>query len=192
LRAFEPFFTTKDAGRGTGLGLSMVYRFVHQSGGEATITSAPGNGTTVSLLLPLEESGVTGSDAMASDTNHILVVEDDAKLRRVIAAQLLRAGYAVDEAANAEEALELVQSADPYRLVVSDIRMGSGMTGIDLVAAVRAVRPDIAMLLITGFADELEHPPAHLEGVPILRKPFRSHDLLATVGRMLGGVIAAE
>ncbi len=186
VRAFEPFFTTKDAGRGTGLGLSMVYRFARQSGGDAVIASTPGKGTSVSLLLPLPRPPVSADTMVAAQISHILVVEDDAKLRRIIATQLTRVGYAVDEAANAEEALTLIHSGEPYDLVVSDIRMGSGMSGIDLVAAVRAIKPGIAMLLITGFADELEDPPSHLDGVPILRKPFRAHDLLETVGRMLG------
>lgn len=184
-RAFEPFFTTKDAGRGTGLGLSMVYRFVRQSGGDATITSTPGSGTSVSLILPLIQQSKSDDATDVKPGKHILVVEDDAKLRRIIAKQLMRAGYSVDDAANAEEALALIETGEPYDLVISDIRMGSGMSGIDLVAAVRAIRPGIAMLLITAFANELDDPPAHLDGVPILRKPFRTHDLLETVVRML-------
>jgi PAS domain S-box-containing protein len=187
-RAFEPFFTTKDDGRGTGLGLSMVYRFARQSGGDAVISSTPGSGTSVSLLLPLDSSPTRPGEVSVASEKRVLVVEDDAKLRRIIAAQLMRAHYAVDDAATAEEALSLIQSGAPYDLVVSDIRLGSGMTGIDLVAAVRAIKPGISMLLITGFADELEDPPVHLEGVPILRKPFRSKDLLESCARMLGDV----
>jgi PAS domain S-box-containing protein len=189
-RAFEPFFTTKQAGDGSGLGLSMVYRFVQQSGGDVVIDSAPGYGTTVNLLLPLKQPSPAArtDDAIAAATPRVLVVEDDGGVRKVLALHLSRAGYVVDEAANAAEAMALVLGDQAYDLVISDIRMGESMTGIDLVAAIRAERPGIPMLLITGFADELEAPPSHIDGVPILYKPFKMKELIETVARMRSGI----
>lgn len=185
-RAFEPFFTTKDDGRGTGLGLSMVYRFVNQSGGDATIDSVLGRGTAVNLILPHEGSAPKAPPVLpeARSVPHILVVDDDSKVRKMLAIHLTRAGYVIDEAANAEDALGLLRTDKFYGLIISDVRMGEGMSGIELVAAVRAERPTMPMMLITGFSDELDNPPSHIENVPILRKPFRSSELLAIVGRM--------
>lgn len=190
LRAFEPFFTTKGDGKGTGIGLSTVYRFARHAGGDVQIESVVDEGTTVTLTLPLETT-VTAEpgDARAiTDARRILIVEDDSSIRRVLAMHLARAGYAVDEAANAAEAIEL-NRADPSRdLIVSDIRMGPGMSGIELVSNIRAERPDMPMMLVTGFAEELKTLPGHLEGVPILRKPFRTQTLLDSVEHLLGAV----
>ncbi|NIJ06623.1 PAS domain S-box-containing protein [Sphingomonas vulcanisoli] len=188
LRAFEPFFTTKDNDKGTGLGLSMVYRFVRQSGGYAKIESSLGQGTTIELILPSEQAMPVAPDALAEGSNapRVLIVEDEGKVRKLLAIHLARAGYIVDEAANGEEAMHLVRELHPYDLIVSDIRMGDGMSGIDLVAAVRAERPDMPMLLITAFADELESPPPHISSVPILRKPFRTKELLEAIAQVRG------
>jgi PAS domain S-box-containing protein len=184
-RAFEPFFTTKAAGSGTGLGLSMVYSLATQSGGLATIESAPGKGTTVSLLLPAEGSGKKPEASSIGALPRLIIVEDDAKVRKVLALHLSRTGYLVDEAGNAKEALALLRGRGDYALLISDIRLSEGPTGIDLVAAARAERPALPVILITGFAEELDDAPAHLEGVPILRKPFRTKDLLLAASRMI-------
>jgi len=186
-RAFEPFFTTKNRDRGTGLGLSMVYSFAAQSGGHAVIESEPGHGTTVNLLLPAEGSGEKPEAAAAGALPRVIVVEDDAKIRKVLALHLNRAGHLVDDASNAKEAMALIRGRTDYALLISDIRLGDGTTGIELIAEARAERPRLPAILITGFADELEDARPFLEGVPTLRKPFKTKDLLLAVSRMTRG-----
>lgn len=189
-RAFEPFFTTKEGGRGTGLGLSMVYRFVQQSGGLIAIQSAPDEGTTIELVLPMvdEDAPTLTSDENKMVWPRVLVVEDDPRVRRVLAIQLQRARYVVDEAATAAEAEALLRAERRPDLIISDIRLGSGANGIELVASARAIIPGIPVLLITGFSDELENPPDHINGVPILRKPFRTKALLQAVEGVLSEI----
>ena len=183
-RAFEPFFTTKKAGRGTGLGLSTVYSFATQSHGRVSIASARGDGAVVTLLLPPAErtaAAVQAGEAMPEA--RMLVVDDDGKVRKALALHLTRAGHAVDEAANAEEALALIEARKPQALI-SDIRLRAEMSGIELVAAARRRWPGLPAILITGFADELEEGQTEIGGVPVLRKPFRADDLLRARARL--------
>ncbi|MBG6119464.1 MULTISPECIES: PAS domain-containing protein [unclassified Sphingobium] len=182
-RAFEPFFTTKLAGHGNGLGLPMVYNFVKQSGGDITIDSAPGRGTTVSMLLPIEEPSVR-MVSQDDERPRILIVEDDAKIRKLLALHLGRGGYAVDEAPSAEEALALLDAGLQPAMLISDIRLRDGMTGVELVDMLQARKIQLPMLLMTGFAEELESHASRIGGVPVLRKPFRSAELLAEVQAM--------
>lgn len=186
-RAFEPFFTTKHAGRGTGLGLSMVYRFTVEAGGTVSIASVKGEGTTISLILPVSASATTTLDGHvpSAPRTRVMLVEDDPKMRKMLALHLSRAGYVLDEASGAAEAIDLVCGGGDHHLIISDIRLGAGMNGIDLVTAIRARRPGLPILLITGHSDELDQAPNQIDGVPILRKPFRVQDLLRTVEQML-------
>ncbi|MEQ1409862.1 ATP-binding protein, partial [Neorhizobium sp. Rsf11] len=152
-KAFEPFFTTKGVGSGTGLGLSMVYGFAKQSGGNIQLYSEPGQGTSVRLFLPaaqkvdakMSEEVATASRAAAipGGTEKILVVEDDPRVRRVAVSRLIDFGYQVVEAANGEEALDRLAQNDDIALLFTDIVMPGGMTGDELAAEVRARRPNI-------------------------------------------------
>jgi PAS domain S-box-containing protein len=183
-RAFEPFFTTKHDGRGNGLGLAMVYNFVKQSGGDVLIESAPGRGTTVSMLLPIDEPTIRSVPA-ADRRPQILVVEDDPKVRKMLALHLDRGGYAVDEVESAEEALDALQGGLVPALLLSDIRLRDGMTGVELVMQLKSRDAAFPMLLMTGFSDELEKYADAIENVPVLRKPFRSADLLSKIDRAI-------
>lgn len=184
-RAFEPFFTTKAAGLGNGLGLAMVYNFVKQSGGDLSIDSAPGRGTTVTMLLPIDEPAVRSIDA-SDESRRILLVEDDAKLRKVLVLHLERAGYSIVEAAGAEEAVALIDGGLYPAMLVSDIRLREGMTGVGLIKLLAERGHAFPMLLMTGFAEELDAGSNLIDGVTVLRKPFRTDELLAEVERRVG------
>jgi nitrogen-specific signal transduction histidine kinase/ActR/RegA family two-component response regulator len=177
-RAFEPFFTTKE-GRGTGLGLSTIYGFTRQSGGQVAIKSAPGTGTTVSLYLPREAKSASAHDVEASPTiplsensETILVVEDDPKLRELTLQRIEGLGYVVLEAADAAAAMAILEREPDIALVFSDIVLGRGMSGIELGRWVGANKPGIEVLLTTGYASDMElgeHPTDEFE---ILHKPY--------------------
>ncbi|HEX2543323.1 MAG TPA: response regulator [Ramlibacter sp.] len=176
-KVFDPFFTTKPVGTGTGLGLSQVYGFTRQSGGVARIRSAEGQGTTVEMLFPeadaeAEETSVTTQapavPALAGAC-HILVVEDDPDVRRVIVECLSLIGYKVTEAANGSEALAQLATAKPDLLVV-DYAMPD-MTGAEVISEARKLVGDVPVILATGYADMAA--VERLAGKPkILRKPF--------------------
>jgi signal transduction histidine kinase len=182
-RAAEPFFTTKGTGKGTGLGLSMVYGLAAQSGGGARLASAVGAGTTVRVWLPAVDAAepafaVAGSDAASPVTcgASVLLVDDDEMVGEAIAAMLEEFGHRVTFANSAAEALELLNSAAPFDLLVTDYAMPS-MTGVELARHVRAMKPDLPIVLATGYADLAGAADA---GVMRLAKPFR-RDALATV-----------
>ena len=183
-RAFDPFFTTKPAGRGTGLGLPMVYGFVHQAGGSVEIQSAPGQGTTVALTLPVAmgQASVTfgppSVQAAASGSETVIVVEDEESLRKLVADVLRRSGYDVMTAADAREAREILGRGQSVDLVLSDVVM-PGESGIELAAWARVASPDLRVSLMSGFAD---HPAMReLASESFLQKPFTSAALLAHV-----------
>ena len=188
-RAFEPFFTTKGNGLGNGLGLAMVYNFVKQAGGDVSIDTTPGVGTTVHMLLPVEEPAVR-SAATPDVRRRILLVEDDTKIRKMLALHLERAGYAVAEAASAEEAVQLIDAGPEPAMLVSDIRLREGMTGVELTALLRERGAVFPMLLMTGFAEELGARGDAIDAVEVLRKPFRANDLLAEIEARLGSARA--
>src|SRR5262249_37238939 len=148
-RAFEPFFTTKTGGRGTGLGLSMVYGFAMQTGGAVTIASTPGRGTTVTLFLPLSareaepSAPVPSAGDMPVRCCTILVVEDEADVRSVVRRQLESLGHRVIVAEAASEALQLLKGPIVPDLLLADVILASGMSGIDLALAARAERPEL-------------------------------------------------
>jgi signal transduction histidine kinase/ActR/RegA family two-component response regulator len=176
-KVFDPFFTTKPVGSGTGLGLSQVYGFARQSGGTARIRSEEGRGTTVEMLFPeadgdTEEATLPGQAPALpalSGARHILVVEDDADVRRVIVECLSLIGYKVTEAANGSEALASLAAVKPDLLVV-DYAMPD-MTGAEVISEARKLVGDVPVILATGYADMAA--VERLAGRPrILRKPF--------------------
>jgi signal transduction histidine kinase/CheY-like chemotaxis protein len=182
-RAFEPYFTTKDVGIGSGLGLSQVYGFAKGSGGAARITSAPGRGATVTLLLPR----ATGTAAAASvaaaiverstTAARILLVEDDREVAQVTAELLRDLGCDPIEAHDAGAALAAVDRDPTIALVLSDIVLTGGISGLDLARRLRAQRPELPVLLATGYSEHV--PPALAEGFALVTKPYR-REMLAT------------
>lgn len=179
-RVFEPFYTTKEVGKGSGLGLSQVYGFARQAGGTARIVSVPGRGTEVTMLLrrssqPAMVQETAGPAlAQARRRGSMLLVEDDEVVATTVAAALEDAGYAVAWVATADEALSLLASGTPFDLVFSDVVMPGRLSGLDLVQAARQLRPDLPVVLTTGYSEKL----ADAEGVHVLAKPYRIDDLV--------------
>ena len=172
-RAMEPFFTTKIVGKGTGLGLSQVYGFASQSGGELSIESTPGRGTTICLALPCSGAPIETASPTIAATNgwhgRILFVEDNADVAAFARTLLEELGHEVLYAASAEGALEMLVRGEQFDLIFSDVVM-PGMTGFDLAAEARRLRPGVPILLTTGYSDRLnDEGPA---GLPILPKPY--------------------
>lgn len=193
-QAFEPFFTTKDVGRGSGLGLSMVYGFAKQSGGMARIISEPGVGTTVEILLPrtaavVEVAAEDTADAVAQNAKGeevILVVEDDEGLRAVVTLFLEILGYQVRAAEHAHAALAEIRQGQRIDLMLTDIVLPGGMDGTELVERVRRERPKIKFLYMSGFTSKTSSTPGQLEdGVQILMKPFANAELAAKIRQIL-------
>src|ERR1700712_1418831 len=182
----KPFFSTKGVGKGTGLGLSMVHGLATQLGGSLSISSKPGLGTNVELWLPVSDrmanvNQVVPDTADAGGaTGTALLVDDDDLGRMSTADMLVEMGFSVLEANSAEDALKIVDSGQPFDLLITDHLM-PGMTGVDLSHAVRVRRPDTPVLIISGFA-EAEGIASDL---PRLTKPFRQAELAATVSSLL-------
>lgn len=178
-RAMEPFFTTKDLGRGSGLGLSMVYGFARQSGGHLRIDSALGKGTRVDLYLPAARTAALPSiKAVRHDDvgtgERVLVVEDDAAVRDIAVAFLRGAGYRVDAVDTGEGALQILTAETDIALLFSDVMLGEGMDGKALAVAARTLRPALAVLLTTGDEAQVQKP-----GFDLLRKPYLREQLVA-------------
>ena len=180
---FEPFFTTKPPGKGTGLGLSQVYGFAQQSGGAATVTSRPGHGTAFTLYLPRARGlAASETDAPAPKTEgegRLLVVDDDPQVREATAALLEAAGYVVVPAAGPQEALERL-SRDAFDAVLSDIVMPGGLSGLELAARIRTLRPHLPVVLMTGYSEALTDEAAC--PWPVLSKPFTAAEAVAALG----------
>ncbi|HMF97299.1 MAG TPA: PAS domain-containing protein [Vicinamibacterales bacterium] len=181
-RAFEPFFTTKSGGRGTGLGLSMVYGFAKQSGGTVTIQSQPGRGTTVTMLLPVAASAKTGETGVEtpppSAPHTILVVEDEDDVRAVVRRQLESLGHTVLVAEAATDALLLLHGPTAPDVLVADVVLGTGMNGIDLAAAARRFRPSLPVIFVSGYTAVSEAEQRIREmGALLLSKPFTTPQL---------------
>ena len=189
-RAFEPFFTTKGQGKGTGLGLSMVYGFIKQSNGHATIDSTLGIGTTVRLYLPRTNvSDEMAEDARAEDLVlpaenpcHILVVEDNASVRSMTIARLEELGHQVLDADGASAALELLGGRAQIDVLFTDVVMPGGVSGLELAARARELRPEIKVIFASGYANSF-HTTEGFVGV-LLQKPYRDDDLVRAIERV--------
>ena len=188
--ALEPFFTTKGAGKGSGLGLSMVYGFARQSGGRLTLGSQPGRGTRVEILLPTaapqDEVGEARTPGSISHRlARVLVVEDEPDVRRVAIRFLHALGYDTLEAADASQALAQVRDDRGIHLVFSDVGLACGMDGIALVQAIRRLRPGLPALLTSGREQADNKAAALPAGVALLRKPYRVEQLGDALARAL-------
>ena len=190
-RIFEPYFTTKDVGKGTGLGLSTAYGIVRQSGGHIVVSSEVGLGTTFRIYLSRSDAPPDGAsepltDRMPEGTEHILLVEDDASVRRLSKELLLRLGYSVTEAASGRAGLALgSDDARHFDLALCDVILGD-MSGPAVAEALCALRPSIRVLYMSGYADEAIVRTGVLdEGKPFLQKPFTPRQLARKVREVL-------
>jgi CheY-like chemotaxis protein len=188
-RVLEPFFTTKGVGKGTGLGLSMVYGFVTQSGGELFIDSVEGEGTAVSLILPAAKNAValgTADVPRSGDTGgkgeKILVVEDEVYVRAYTVSQLSKLGYRPVEAGTADEAMKLLDNEPDVALLFTDVVLPGDRNGLELARAARALKPDLPVVLTTGYSEELARDGrGDTVSMPLLPKPFRPRELAASI-----------
>jgi CheY-like chemotaxis protein len=186
-RVFDPFFTTKEVGRGTGLGLSMVFGFVKQSGGHIKLDSAVGRGTTVTLYLPRATGGIAVAPEEAAPlapggSETILLVEDDALVRRYANDRLVALGYRVVTAVNGREGLDVIRHRDDIDLLFTDIVMPGGMNGPALAAAVREVRPRLPVLFTSGYGEYADVEGGRLDsGAQLLAKPYGRADLARAI-----------
>lgn len=192
-KAFEPFFTTKEVGQGSGLGLSMVYGFVKQSGGHTDIRSFPGKGTTVRLFLPRSNVTAGGEledrdvDVEAEGTGEtVLIVEDDPDVRQSTVSIVENLGYKTLEFDNAEAALGSLEDGVDVNLVLSDVVLGRGMNGVVLANQVREKFPCTKVLLMSGYAAETVAQDGEAGGAhELLLKPFKITDLRDKISDLL-------
>jgi len=191
-RVFEPFFTTKDVGSGSGLGLSMVYGFVKQSGGHVTIESSPGLGTEVRLYIPrthLPPESIAGADddtALSGRGESLLVVEDDEALRKVIVSFLERQNYRISVAANGREAVSVLDERGPFDLLLSDIILPGSFSGQQLANAALERQPSIKILLMSGYASgSIDGEVGLSEFTNLLQKPFSMGELARKIRSVL-------
>ncbi|MFC3230596.1 CHASE domain-containing protein [Marinibaculum pumilum] len=191
-RAFDPFFTTKPVGQGSGLGLSMVFGFAKQSGGHASIDSAPGAGTTVTLCLPRSAETADAPalphrpEPIPAGSGTILLVEDDGMVRDYAAGRLQELGYAVTAVATGSEALAVLQADDGIALLFTDLVIPGGLDGRQMAKAARQLRPGLPVLFTSGQARTAA--PIRLPGAPplrLLRKPYRFDELATAIRDLL-------
>ncbi|MGM0633985.1 MAG: ATP-binding protein, partial [Pseudomonadota bacterium] len=197
-KAFDPFFTTKNEGRGSGLGLSMVYGFARQSGGQAKIYSEPGQGTTVRLYLPRNHShqtaglaaevSATATDALPTGNERLLVVEDDDMVRQYTIDCLQRLGYRVEACAEAAPALELLRSGEHFDLLLTDVVLTGELSGRQLADAAAVEFPSLKVLYMSGYTENAIVHHGRLDpGVQLLNKPFRISHLARKLREVLEG-----
>jgi PAS domain S-box-containing protein len=193
-RAFDPFFTTKPIGQGTGLGLSMIYGFVRQSGGQVRIYSEMGQGAMVCLYLPrylgdaaAEEQALDAADAPRAEPGQsVLIVDDEPTVRMLMTEVLEDLGYRAIEAADGATALKLLQSDMRIDLLVTDVGLPGGINGRQVADAGRGVRPDLRVLFITGYAENAVISHGHLApGMQVMTKPFGLDELASRIKELI-------
>ena len=188
-RVFEPFFTTKEVGKGSGLGLSQVYGFVRQSEGEVRLKSAPGEGTAFQLLLPASDGHAEAPrreaqpSSIVGGAERILLVEDDATVLALTLDVLTGLGYQVTTAVNAADAMEKLHADPEIDLLFTDVVMPGGVSGLSLARTAREMRPNLRVLLTSGFIGE----DRAIEGreFPLLNKPYEAAVLASTLRKLL-------
>ena len=195
-RVFEPFFTTKPIGEGTGLGLSMIYGFAQQSGGQVRIYSEVGQGTTVCIYLPRHYGEVAEDEGMNPVTDlprseqgeTVLVVDDEPTVRMLVSDILEDLGYTAIEAGDSAAGLKVLQSDVRVDLLVTDVGLPGGMNGRQMADAARVARPDLKVLFITGYAENAILGTGHLApGMAVLTKPFAIETMAARIRSMIEG-----
>ena len=196
-RAFDPFFTTKPLGQGTGLGLSMIYGFVLQSGGHVRLRSEVGQGTTVAIYLPrhieavhrTQDAGGMANLHPAASSAVVLVVEDEPDVRMVVVELLSDLGFTVLEAADGRSGLQILESGTRIDLLLTDVGLPGGMNGRQLADAARQRRPELHVLFVTGYAESVAASNGQMEpGMQVMIKPFSLDALAARVQ----GIIPVE
>jgi signal transduction histidine kinase len=183
-KVFEPFYTTKEVGRGTGLGLSMVYGFVKQSNGHITIQSERGRGTTILVCLPRADAEaapvVTMPVSESAQQGHeaILIVEDDPLVRSYVLTQIRHLGYRTLSASNGHDALAILRGPEPIDLLFTDVIMPGALNGRELSIEALKLRPGLKVLFTSGYSEHaIDHDGRLDQGVQLLKKPYRRSDL---------------
>ena len=197
-KVFEPFFTTKEVGKGSGLGLSMVYGFVKQSNGHIKIYSEVGHGTTVKLYLP-QAAGSALANAPVENRGEpehggetILVVEDDPLVRQYVLTQIQSLGYATLSASSGAEAIAVIDAGKPIDLLFTDVIMPGNMNGRELAEEALKRRPEIRVLFTSGYTENAIIHHGRLDpGVLLLAKPYRRSDLATLIRAALVALVAA-
>jgi signal transduction histidine kinase len=185
-KAFDPFFTTKGPGKGSGLGLAMVYGFAKQAGGTAAITSTPGKGTTVSIFLPRTEGALLVEEtsdvaaAVPSGKKRVLLVDDDESVRASTKEMLEQMGHDATDAGSGEAALDILERNAQFDLLLTDFAM-PGMNGSELATAIIKLKPDLPILFMTGYVDNDVLRRWSAIGYRTLNKPFGSAELAAAI-----------
>jgi signal transduction histidine kinase/CheY-like chemotaxis protein len=192
-RAFDPFFTTKEVGKGSGLGLSQVYGFVHQLGGRVALESALGKGTTVTIFLPQaaelpaakQPSRIVADEPSDAAGETVLVVEDDDDVRLTVVANLAALGYHVLAAADGIEALGIIGGSKPIDLVFADVMMPRGISGVEVAKEAVRLRRGIKVLLTSGYAQDVLAAQGAGGQFPVFAKPYRQEQLAGEIRRVL-------
>jgi PAS domain S-box-containing protein len=193
-KAFDPFFTTKPLGEGTGLGLSMIYGFARQSGGQVRVYSEVGQGTTMCLYLPRHDAEampendepIVAPSETLSDGEVVLVIDDEPTIRMLVAEVLAESGYAVIEAQDGPAGLRILESNARIDLLITDVGLPGGMNGRQVADAARVSRPDLKVLFITGYAENAIMRRGRLEnGMFILTKPFQMEILASRIREII-------
>ncbi len=193
-KAFDPFFTTKPMGQGTGLGLSMIYGFARQVGGQARIDSEPGQGAMVCLYLPRHLGDAEAAEAVqdlagaprAEQGETVLVVDDEPTVRMLVMEVLEDLGYAAIEAADGASGLRVLQSDARVDLLVTDVGLPGGMNGRQMADAARVGRPGLKVLFITGYAENAVLGNGHLDhGMHVMTKPFALEALASRIRELI-------
>ncbi len=190
-RAFEPFFTTKESGKGSGLGLSLVYGFAKQSGGHIEVNSAPGAGTSIALYLPVDDGNAApraqppGSAGYAGGNETILIVEDDEEVRSVVSGFLHKLGYRVVQAADAGQALARLDAEPDIDLLFTDVVMRGGLDGPALAREATHRHPALRVVFTSGHAPDALASREMRHGAELLAKPYRIDQLARMLRRAL-------